>query len=99
RARLGTVTLPDALPISLTVRRSRALFAASRAPGGAPGELSKVMATTGDRVVPVGVVGATGVTGQEFIAALSDHPRLQVTHLAASDRKSTRLNSSHVKMS
>ena len=37
-------------------------------------------------MVRVGVVGATGVTGQEFIAALSDHPRLQVTHLAASAR-------------
>src|SRR5690606_39745526 len=79
----GEGRLPDA---SLTVRRSRDLFAASRAPGGAPGELSKVMATKGDRVVRVGVVGATGVTGQEFIAALSDHPRLQVTHLAASAR-------------
>jgi aspartate-semialdehyde dehydrogenase len=36
--------------------------------------------------VRVAVVGATGVTGQEFIAALSDHPRLTVTHLVASAR-------------
>ena len=44
------------------------------------------MATQGDRKVRVAIVGATGVTGQQFIAALSDHPRLVVTHLAASAR-------------
>jgi len=44
------------------------------------------MATQGDRKVRVAIVGATGVTGQQFIAALSDHPRLAVTHLAASAR-------------
>jgi aspartate-semialdehyde dehydrogenase len=32
------------------------------------------------------VVGATGITGQQFLAALSDHPLLQTTHLAASAR-------------
>jgi aspartate-semialdehyde dehydrogenase len=32
------------------------------------------------------VVGATGVTGQEFLAALSNHPLLHVTNLAASAR-------------
>ena len=44
------------------------------------------MATKGDRKVRVAIVGATGVTGQEFIAALSDHPQLRITHLAASAR-------------
>lgn len=44
------------------------------------------MATQADRKVRVAIVGATGVTGQQFIAALSDHPRLRVTHLAASAR-------------
>src|SRR6187401_159342 len=44
------------------------------------------MATQGDRKVRVAIVGATGVTGQQFIAALSDHPRLFITHLAASAR-------------
>ncbi len=44
------------------------------------------MATQGDRKVRVAIVGATGVTGQQFIAALTAHPRLAVTHLAASAR-------------
>jgi aspartate-semialdehyde dehydrogenase len=34
----------------------------------------------------VAVVGATGVTGQQFLAALADHPQLEVTALAASAR-------------
>jgi aspartate-semialdehyde dehydrogenase len=38
------------------------------------------------RKVRVAIVGATGVTGQQFIAALSDHRRLAITHLAASAR-------------
>ena len=38
------------------------------------------------RHVRVAIVGATGVTGQQFIAALSDHPNLVITHLAASAR-------------
>jgi aspartate-semialdehyde dehydrogenase len=44
------------------------------------------MATKGERKLRVAIVGATGVTGQEFIAALSDHPLLEVTHLLASAR-------------
>lgn len=44
------------------------------------------MARHGDRKVRVAVVGATGVTGQQFLAALADHPLLHVTHLAASAR-------------
>ncbi|MCC7492449.1 MAG: aspartate-semialdehyde dehydrogenase [Fimbriimonadaceae bacterium] len=32
------------------------------------------------------VVGATGIAGQQFLAALADHPLFEVTHLAASSR-------------
>ena len=32
------------------------------------------------------VIGATGVAGQQFLAALSDHPWFEVTALAASER-------------
>lgn len=34
----------------------------------------------------VGVVGATGLAGQQFLAALGDHPWFEVTALAASER-------------
>ena len=34
----------------------------------------------------VGVVGATGIAGQQFLAALDRHPWLRVTRLAASER-------------
>jgi aspartate-semialdehyde dehydrogenase len=44
------------------------------------------MARHGDGKARVAVVGATGVTGQEFLAALSNHPLLHVTNLAASPR-------------
>src|SRR5690348_2279845 len=33
-----------------------------------------------------GLVGATGIVGQQFIAALQDHPWFQLTQLAASER-------------
>lgn len=36
------------------------------------------------------VVGATGIAGQQFLAALSDHPYFQVTRLAASSRSAGR---------
>ena len=44
------------------------------------------MARHGDAKVRVAVVGATGVTGQQFLDALVNHPLLQVTNLAASAR-------------
>jgi aspartate-semialdehyde dehydrogenase len=44
------------------------------------------MARHGDGKARVAVVGATGVTGQQFLAALSNHPSLHVTHVAASAR-------------
>ncbi len=44
------------------------------------------MARHGDGKARVAVVGATGVTGQQFLAVLADHPLFQVTHLAASPR-------------
>lgn len=36
------------------------------------------------------IVGATGVTGQQFVVALQDHPWFQITHLAASERSAGR---------
>jgi aspartate-semialdehyde dehydrogenase len=36
--------------------------------------------------IPVAVVGATGLAGQQFLAALVDHPLFEVTRLAASSR-------------
>jgi aspartate-semialdehyde dehydrogenase len=36
--------------------------------------------------IPVAVVGATGLAGQQFLAALADHPLFEVTRLAASSR-------------
>ena len=36
--------------------------------------------------IPVAVVGATGLAGQEFLAALGAHPLFQVTKVAASSR-------------
>lgn len=41
--------------------------------------------TTSSRV-RVGIVGATGVAGQQFVAALADHPIFEVAALAASAR-------------
>ncbi len=32
------------------------------------------------------IIGATGIAGQQFVAALRDHPLFEVTHLAASPR-------------
>src|SRR5260370_28250116 len=34
----------------------------------------------------VGVLGATGMVGQEFVSLLRDHPSFELTFLAASDR-------------
>ncbi|MFO7155226.1 MAG: aspartate-semialdehyde dehydrogenase [Pseudomonadota bacterium] len=36
--------------------------------------------------IPVGVVGATGLAGQQLLLALADHPRFEVRRLAASAR-------------
>jgi aspartate-semialdehyde dehydrogenase len=36
--------------------------------------------------LPVAVVGATGLAGQQFLAALGDHPWFEITKLAASER-------------
>lgn len=36
--------------------------------------------------IPVGVLGATGTVGQEFVSFLRDHPWFELTFLAASDR-------------
>ena len=36
--------------------------------------------------IPVGIVGATGLAGQQFLASLSSHPMFEVRKLAASSR-------------
>jgi aspartate-semialdehyde dehydrogenase len=36
--------------------------------------------------IPVGILGATGMVGQQFIALLADHPWFQVAYLGASER-------------
>jgi aspartate-semialdehyde dehydrogenase len=36
--------------------------------------------------IPVGILGATGMVGQQFIALLADHPWFEVTYLGASER-------------
>ncbi|MGE0449331.1 MAG: aspartate-semialdehyde dehydrogenase [Vicinamibacterales bacterium] len=36
--------------------------------------------------IPVGILGATGMVGQQFIALLADHPWFKVTYLGASER-------------
>jgi len=36
--------------------------------------------------IPVGILGATGMVGQEFVNFLRDHPWFELTFLAASDR-------------
>jgi len=63
----------------LTLRRLHDLLAKQ-------GDNANVMATQADRKARVAVVGATGITGQQFLAALADHPLFHVTHLAASAR-------------
>lgn len=40
----------------------------------------------GERKIPVGVLGATGVVGQELVRRLEGHPWFEVTALAASSR-------------
>jgi len=39
-----------------------------------------------DRKTPVGVLGATGMVGQQFVARLARHPWFEVSWLAASER-------------
>ncbi len=38
--------------------------------------------------IPVGILGATGMVGQEFVSFLKDHPWFDLTWLGASDRSS-----------
>jgi aspartate-semialdehyde dehydrogenase len=38
--------------------------------------------------IPVGILGATGMVGQQFIALLADHPWFTVAYLGASERSS-----------
>ncbi|MDR2575034.1 MAG: aspartate-semialdehyde dehydrogenase, partial [Treponema sp.] len=36
--------------------------------------------------IPVGILGATGMVGQNYIALLNDHPWFEVRYAAASPR-------------
>ena len=36
--------------------------------------------------IPVGILGATGMVGQQFIALLADHPWFKIAYLGASER-------------
>ena len=38
----------------------------------------------------VAIVGATGVAGQQFVAALQNHPWFRITTLAASERSANK---------
>jgi aspartate-semialdehyde dehydrogenase len=41
--------------------------------------------------IPIGVLGATGMVGQEFVSFLRDHPWFDLTWLGASDRSAGKL--------
>jgi aspartate-semialdehyde dehydrogenase len=45
---------------------------------------------TAERQIDVGILGATGVVGQQFVSRLSRHPWFNVTWLAASERSEGR---------
>ncbi|MCL2175841.1 MAG: aspartate-semialdehyde dehydrogenase, partial [Treponema sp.] len=36
--------------------------------------------------IPVGILGATGMVGQNYISLLNDHPWFEVRYVAASPR-------------
>ncbi|MGH7839615.1 MAG: aspartate-semialdehyde dehydrogenase, partial [Candidatus Binataceae bacterium] len=40
--------------------------------------------------IPVAVVGATGIAGQQVLAALDGHPLFEIAALAASERSAGR---------
>src|SRR5207244_11402923 len=40
--------------------------------------------------IPVAIVGATGIAGQQVLAALTDHPMFEIAALAASERSAGR---------
>src|ERR1700733_14410518 len=49
--------------------------------------------------LPVGILGATGVIGQEYIRLLYNHPWFEITFLAASDKRVGELSSTGIKIS
>ena len=57
------------------------------------------MASTQETKVRVGVVGATGLAGQQFLTALADHPTFEVVALAASARSAGKPYSEALKSS
>ena len=49
-------------------------------------ERTFLMANSGNKRIPVAVLGATGSVGQRFIELLTDHPWFEVAEVVASDR-------------
>src|SRR6202049_1964330 len=49
-------------------------------------ETSEAIVTAMSERIPVGILGATGMVGQEFVTFLRDHPWFDLTWLGASDR-------------
>ncbi len=49
------------------------------------------------RKIPVGILGATGTVGQQFIRLLHDHPWFEITSLAASERSAGKTYSDAVR--
>src|SRR5687768_16277226 len=49
--------------------------------------------------IPVAVVGATGLAGQQFLAALASHPFFEVARLAASPRSAGKAYSEAIRES
>src|SRR6185369_6984026 len=47
---------------------------------------SEAIDTAMSERIPVGILGATGMVGQEFVSFLSNHPWFDLTFLGASDR-------------
>jgi len=41
-------------------------------------------------MIKAGIVGATGIVGQQFLVALKDHPWIEIAALAASERSAGR---------
>ena len=76
---------PGSIHVAHTDRRARAEGEVA----GSSRNLSKHGEATAKPMserIPVGVLGATGMVGQEFVSFLRDHPWFELTWLGASDR-------------
>ena len=48
--------------------------------------------------IKVGIVGATGFTGQELLKILFGHPEVQIAFLSSESCQGQSLNSDHIKV-